>query len=365
MDGGEARAMTELPSGAEQPVVARRDADRVHERDRRRGREDQPSRSRRAERKSDVRGRDARRLPRERQSRLRRQRPPFAYLHDSGLGSDTRPTPYGKVPAPTQITDGEFDERGIAVGARRLEDLLRLDARAGAVLRGEPAPSSTPSRRPAARSPRSRHRGTDRQRLGVAGRQADRVCRRAARHADPLVQPARSLGRRRRRPGSTPKNLTADYDFDIAGGIGGDQAAPRGQNRKPIVWSKDRHVADRRVRRERQLEPEARRDRDRQGRAGDDGRARRRRLQRDAATRRRSPRRSRRRPTSATSRSSTAPDRAGRRRRRQITHVNDDALQGHPAERARRDLVQELRRQEHPGLDPEAAGLRSRRRSTR
>jgi dipeptidyl aminopeptidase/acylaminoacyl peptidase len=40
-------------------------------------------------------------------------------------------------------------------------------------------------------------------------------------------------------PGSTPKNLTAGYDFDISGGIGGDQAAPRGQNRKPIVWSPD------------------------------------------------------------------------------------------------------------------------------
>jgi dipeptidyl aminopeptidase/acylaminoacyl peptidase len=40
-------------------------------------------------------------------------------------------------------------------------------------------------------------------------------------------------------PGGTPKNLTAAYDFDISGGIGGDQAAPRGQNRKPIVWSKD------------------------------------------------------------------------------------------------------------------------------
>src|SRR5262245_53236855 len=38
-------------------------------------------------------------------------------------------------------------------------------------------------------------------------------------------------------PGSTPKNLTATYDFDIASGIGGDQSAPRGQNRKPIVWS--------------------------------------------------------------------------------------------------------------------------------
>jgi dipeptidyl aminopeptidase/acylaminoacyl peptidase len=40
-------------------------------------------------------------------------------------------------------------------------------------------------------------------------------------------------------PGSTPKNLTADYDFDVAGGIGGDQSAPRGQNGKPIVWSGD------------------------------------------------------------------------------------------------------------------------------
>ena len=40
-------------------------------------------------------------------------------------------------------------------------------------------------------------------------------------------------------PGSSPKNLTAGYDFDIGGGIGGDQAAPRGGNRKPIVWSPD------------------------------------------------------------------------------------------------------------------------------
>ena len=40
-------------------------------------------------------------------------------------------------------------------------------------------------------------------------------------------------------PGSTAKNLTADYDFDILGGIGGDQAAPRGENPKPIVWWKD------------------------------------------------------------------------------------------------------------------------------
>jgi dipeptidyl aminopeptidase/acylaminoacyl peptidase len=40
-------------------------------------------------------------------------------------------------------------------------------------------------------------------------------------------------------PNSTPRNLTASYDFDIAGGIGGDQSAPRGGSRKPIVWSPD------------------------------------------------------------------------------------------------------------------------------
>jgi dipeptidyl aminopeptidase/acylaminoacyl peptidase len=37
-------------------------------------------------------------------------------------------------------------------------------------------------------------------------------------------------------PGSTPKNLTASYDFDISGGIGGDQSAPRGEQPKPIIW---------------------------------------------------------------------------------------------------------------------------------
>ena len=40
-------------------------------------------------------------------------------------------------------------------------------------------------------------------------------------------------------PNSTPKNLTADYDFDISSGIGGDQAPPRGGGRRPIVWSPD------------------------------------------------------------------------------------------------------------------------------
>ena len=41
-------------------------------------------------------------------------------------------------------------------------------------------------------------------------------------------------------PGTgTPRNLTATYDFDINGGIGGDQRAPRGQLPGGPVWSRD------------------------------------------------------------------------------------------------------------------------------
>ena len=40
-------------------------------------------------------------------------------------------------------------------------------------------------------------------------------------------------------PGSKPKNLTANYDFDIAGGIGGDQAPPRGGGPSGPFWSSD------------------------------------------------------------------------------------------------------------------------------
>ncbi len=40
-------------------------------------------------------------------------------------------------------------------------------------------------------------------------------------------------------PTAAPKNLTAAYDFDIGGGIGGDQHAPRGGSPGGVIWSKD------------------------------------------------------------------------------------------------------------------------------
>ncbi len=39
--------------------------------------------------------------------------------------------------------------------------------------------------------------------------------------------------------GSTPKNLTANYDFDIDGGVGGDQTPPRGGGESKPFWSAD------------------------------------------------------------------------------------------------------------------------------
>ena len=40
-------------------------------------------------------------------------------------------------------------------------------------------------------------------------------------------------------PGSTAKNLTEKYDFDIGGGVGGDQGPPRGGGFSKPYWSKD------------------------------------------------------------------------------------------------------------------------------
>jgi dipeptidyl aminopeptidase/acylaminoacyl peptidase len=39
--------------------------------------------------------------------------------------------------------------------------------------------------------------------------------------------------------GGTPRNLTANYDFDMNGGLGGDQRAPRGGSPSGPIWSHD------------------------------------------------------------------------------------------------------------------------------
>ncbi|MGA8230035.1 MAG: S9 family peptidase [Candidatus Acidiferrales bacterium] len=40
-------------------------------------------------------------------------------------------------------------------------------------------------------------------------------------------------------PNAQPKNLTADYDFDMGGAVGGDNVAPRGGHGRTLYWSPD------------------------------------------------------------------------------------------------------------------------------
>jgi len=41
------------------------------------------------------------------------------------------------------------------------------------------------------------------------------------------------------KPGAQPHNLTANFDFDLGGGVGGDNTSPRGGGGAPPVWSSD------------------------------------------------------------------------------------------------------------------------------
>jgi dipeptidyl aminopeptidase/acylaminoacyl peptidase len=141
-------------------------------------------------------------------------------------------------PAPKQLTDGEFDEGGIAWapdGSKLYFTSTRVSepyyTEAGAELFSVPAAGGELTKVAGiAGGIGSISVSPDGKRLAFVG----------ALNGNPIrsySQP--DLWVTDATPGSTPKNLTASYDYDISAGIGGDQAAPRGQNRKPILWSAD------------------------------------------------------------------------------------------------------------------------------
>jgi dipeptidyl aminopeptidase/acylaminoacyl peptidase len=144
----------------------------------------------------------------------------------------------GDSPIPEQITDGEFDERGLAWapdGGRVYFTSTRV---------AEPyydAPRAELYSVPAGG-------GSITKVASIAGTIADESIspdgKRIAFVGTLNGNPIRSYSQpdlfvTDATPGATPKNLTSDYDFDVMGGIGGDQGAPRGNTGKPIVWSAD------------------------------------------------------------------------------------------------------------------------------
>ena len=141
-------------------------------------------------------------------------------------------------PQPKQLTDGEFDERGIEwapdgsmiyfVSTRVPEPYYEEK---GAELYAVPAAGGTMSRIAAIDgSIGNLSVSPDGRRIAFVGTLNGQPIRSYS-QPDLWVVDAK--------PNSTPHNLTEKYDYDVAGGIGGDQSAPRGNNRKPIVWSRD------------------------------------------------------------------------------------------------------------------------------
>jgi dipeptidyl aminopeptidase/acylaminoacyl peptidase len=235
MDGGEARALTDLSTAASAPVwspdgktIAFSSSVKEHK-----GRDGQE-------------GRDGKEVPRKSDVKVITRavyrangNPGYvdteSHAHIFTVAVSDNPS---DTPVPEQLTSGEFDERGLqwAPDGSKIyftstrvpepyfepndSDLFSVPAAGGPITNVASIEGTIADISP---SP-------DGQRIAFIGTLHGNP-ERSFSQSDLFVTDAAA--------GSTPSNLTAAYDYEIGGGIGGDQAAPRGQNPKPIIWSHD------------------------------------------------------------------------------------------------------------------------------
>ena len=165
-------------------------------------------------------------------------------------------------------TSGEFARNATTLVGRRLPHLLHLRPAARVLLlAGRQRPLFGPERRRRTDACGQHRRPIGAYCLSPDGKRVAFVGI-ARRQPGALVQRSPISGSPISRRG-TPRNLTASYDFDINGGIGGDQRAPRGAMPGGPIWSRDGTHDSHRRRRTGQRQPEARRRRQRESRRPD------------------------------------------------------------------------------------------------
>jgi dipeptidyl aminopeptidase/acylaminoacyl peptidase len=241
-EGGEARALTDLPRGAASPewspdgrTIAftstsnEKDLARKAKKD---AQKDDAAKD--DERESDVRVITRAVYRSNERGYLDPERPAHVWTvaaHAEGPG----------LPTATQLTKGEFDEGGIAWSPEG--DAVYFTSNREKEPYYRPADSDLYAVPAAGGEPR-RVASIDGQ-VGDFAFSPDG--RRIALRGTPNGEPIRSYNQPDlfvvdRGAGAEPRNITTGYDYDVGSGLAGDQRAPRGGGTQGIVWTKDGQV---------------------------------------------------------------------------------------------------------------------------